>query len=1103
MTAPGGRDFENASPATVTGMLAASELLPGDRVAGRFVIGKLLGMGGMGLVHLARDEQLGIDVALKLLRPELASRPDAFERFRNELLLARQVSSPHVVRIHDLVQHGEGWLLCMDYVPGQSLEHLIDVEGGLAPSRAIEIVRQIALGLAAAHHRGVIHRDLKPANVLVTDKDEALITDFGVARSLGAAGLTKSGIIVGTPEYLSPEQARAEPVDGRSDLYALGLILHEMLTGKVPFQGGTPAEMLAQRIVRSPPSVASVRPGLPAFAVGLCDQLLDVRPGRRPQRAEDVVRAIEAGRILRAPGQRRRQAAVLVGLLLALALAGLGWQQFSQKQESSVVGVAKTRPALALIPAVTPASGEDALLQQGAERALAMRLLAAGADVLDPTRVERSLRELGIERAQAPRMRERLLRGLDVQQALEVVVSAGDQPRAVALRLLDGRSAEVLWQQREAVANEDDVAPALDRLWQALNDKLKLTATPIAFPPANALRRLAGIAPLVGAGSVEGLPLDSGTSVDEWWWALETLERDARLTEAKSAARDALRLLANDESALAQRTRALAELLTGAPEAALQRVEQAPLGEADQPLRQLRARVLIALGRYQDAASALRELIARDPRNVDALFLLGKAQLLMGESQQAVDDALTRALISANRLSDRRMQADVVNAMGIGYRQLGQLDAASEQFERAGALRQALGDALGQANSLRNLAAVRSIQGRFAEADDALQRARIIIEPVGDPAAMADLESDVGLVAEERGDFAAALLAYREALGFRQTSGDPGWIAESLLNVGFAYYHVGEFDNAQVFLQQAAHSYSTIDDRAGAVRAEQGLALSEMARGNFAASRGLIAASLDAAEALQMHEEQSTALAALAELDRLEGNYEIALKNAGSAAAQFLERGDVRGQVEMQLLLASTQLDIGDWSGAEGSISAMAEVPIANVEQRALLLLRQARLANETGRHAEALDRAGEAQALAVSSGAAAVDIQARLEQAHALAKLERPAEAQAQLQDAESGLRRFASLTLQLDVQLAKLLVDSKHPAAYRDAQSLISKLPAYGREWRFAAAATASLPAGERDGAQQRALRLVEQIRTRLSTERGANFQRWAESLIENASP
>ncbi|MGQ0802180.1 MAG: serine/threonine-protein kinase, partial [Pseudomarimonas sp.] len=274
MTAPGGRDFEIVSPATVTGLLAASELMPGDRIASRFVIRKLLGMGGMGVVHLAHDEQLGIDVALKLLRPELASRPDAFERFRNELLLARQVSSPHVVRIHDLVQHGNAWLLCMDYVPGQSLEHLIDVDGGLAPERALNLVRQIALGLAAAHHRGVIHRDLKPANVLVKADDEALITDFGVARSLGATGLTLSGVIVGTPEYLSPEQARAEPVDGRSDLYALGLILHEMLTGKVPFQGGTPAEMLAQRIVRSPPSVATVKPGLPAFAIALCDRLL-------------------------------------------------------------------------------------------------------------------------------------------------------------------------------------------------------------------------------------------------------------------------------------------------------------------------------------------------------------------------------------------------------------------------------------------------------------------------------------------------------------------------------------------------------------------------------------------------------------------------------------------------------------------------------------------------------------------------------------------------------------------------------------------------------------------------------------------------------------
>ena len=190
--------------ATLTGALAASDFSPGTVVAGRFRIERLLGMGGMGLVYQAHDTELDIDVALKLLRPELANRRDAFERFRQELLLARQVSSPHVVRIHDLVKHENAWLISMDFVAGQSLERLLGEQRTLPPERALDITRQLAEGLAAAHRRHVIHRDLKPANVLVDENGEVRITDFGVARTAGETGIT------GMPTCMPPSCSTAK-----------------------------------------------------------------------------------------------------------------------------------------------------------------------------------------------------------------------------------------------------------------------------------------------------------------------------------------------------------------------------------------------------------------------------------------------------------------------------------------------------------------------------------------------------------------------------------------------------------------------------------------------------------------------------------------------------------------------------------------------------------------------------------------------------------------------------------------------------------------------------------------------------------------------------
>ncbi|WP_462116674.1 serine/threonine-protein kinase, partial [Lysobacter xanthus] len=252
------------SDATATGLYAQMDLAPGTLLAGRFRIEGLVGVGGMGVVYRARDEALGIPVAVKLLRPEVAQRADAFDRFRQELLLARQVSSANVVRIHDIARHefpgGESrWLISMDLIDGEPLDHRID-RGPLPVEDALRIARQVALGLGAAHARGVVHRDLKPANVLIDAAGDAFVTDFGVALSVASSTRHATSGIVGTPDYLSPEQARGDPVGPRSDLYALGLILHEMLTGERAFASATAAEALAQRLVRTPPLVTVRRP---------------------------------------------------------------------------------------------------------------------------------------------------------------------------------------------------------------------------------------------------------------------------------------------------------------------------------------------------------------------------------------------------------------------------------------------------------------------------------------------------------------------------------------------------------------------------------------------------------------------------------------------------------------------------------------------------------------------------------------------------------------------------------------------------------------------------------------------------------------------------
>jgi tetratricopeptide (TPR) repeat protein len=1052
-----------ASGATVTGMLTMVELKADDVVADRFRIVRLLGMGGMGVVYHAHDIELDVDVALKLLRPELASRPDAFERFRQELLLARQVSSPHVVRIHDLVRHGEVWLISMDYVPGQSLERLLDTKGSLAPEDAIRVVRQLAQGLAAAHQRGVVHRDLKPANVLIGEDGEARITDFGVARSAGSTGITVSGVIIGTPEYLSPEQARAETVDGRSDLYALGLLFFEMLTGTLPFRGGTPAEMLAQRIVRDPPTPDTIRGDLPVFAVRLCARLLELKPSRRFQTAEEVVRAIDTKRVRVQMRPKRVIAIVAAIALVTLVGAIVEWRLHAPTPAPTAVAAV---PALDIAPMPMRANATaDADLAAGIRQTIALALLDT--DDLhssDPRRVDRALTELGYDADAARRQRDRVGAALGARLLLETDLEHDAADAYVvryALRKPDGSPA--IWTATTSPSSEHDLPSQLRGLQQQLTAQLGKPMPAFAqWPSTDAMRAIGHLHRNKSIDAADALAAAQRDDDPVLWWSVEeALDRSGQTAEAVTAARQARDRLAHASGRDAERARAYAALLLGDDENAISELDAiAAATPTDHPVRLLLARAQADAGKLDLAEKTLDAIVAEDERNIDAWYLLGKFSIMQGDANRAVGDYLTRARILSNRLDDARMQADVTNAIGIGYRHLGKSTAAAKEFESASEMRGALGDKRGQGVSLRNLSTVLAMQGDFHGAENALTQARAILTPLGDPAALADLANDVGVFQEERGEFRLALDAYREALTFRQTEGDQRSIGESQINVGYAYYQVGEFDNAEAYWQQASATYSRIEDRIGIVHANQVRALGHIARGRFVDARELLDQSLHEAESMQMAEERSTSLAALAELDFLSGNPSKALANAKAAADIFHTREDTRGSVEMRLLGAAILVDVGDWDGAEAALGDLSADTVANREQAAILLWRRGEIAQGRGDAAHAAAIASEAIAAAQTAHSYGTELSARLLRARALAAQKKAREAATELATTRSGLARYASVPLRLELDETALEVGGAGALSdYRAARAELARLPSYGRAYEIHALATTAL--------------------------------------------
>jgi serine/threonine-protein kinase len=279
-------------------MMDTSALPPGSDFGPRYRIESLLGQGGMGRVYKAYDKDLDRVVALKVVRHGVMGEVDALKRFKQELVLASKISHKNILRIHDMGEVGDTKFITMAYVEGLDLYGILRDNPKMPLERVMKFATQFAEALAAAHAEGVVHRDLKPQNILVNKDDQIFISDFGLAKSFeeGAIGMTRTGAFLGTPRYMSPEQVEGKPADQRSDLYAYGLILYEMVTGDVPFTGETTLKVMYQRIQEKPKSPKLVNPALPNWLVRLIMRCLERVPADRYQSAYEILADLQGSR---------------------------------------------------------------------------------------------------------------------------------------------------------------------------------------------------------------------------------------------------------------------------------------------------------------------------------------------------------------------------------------------------------------------------------------------------------------------------------------------------------------------------------------------------------------------------------------------------------------------------------------------------------------------------------------------------------------------------------------------------------------------------------------------------------------------------------------
>ncbi|MGQ9672749.1 MAG: protein kinase domain-containing protein [Candidatus Aminicenantales bacterium] len=503
------------------------ELTTGSLFAGRYQIIEELGRGGMGKVYKALDTELNEKIALKLLKPEVSVDSEAIDRLRNELKTARQVSHKNICRMYHLTKEEGTYYITMEYVPGEDLKRLIRKIGQMPLGRTISIAKQVCEGLAEAHSLGIVHRDLKPQNIMVDEGGNVRIMDFGIARSLLTKGVTAAGVMIGTPEYMSPEQVEGKPVDQRSDIYSLGIILYEMVTGRVPFEGDTPFTVGIKHKSELPRDPRELNPQIPADFSALVLRCLAKDKESRYQNARELL--AELARIEdglptteRVAVERRpftsRQITVTIGLkkllvptffLASLIAAGLVlWRLVSTKVPPPPPS---GKPSLAVMYFKNNTGDEGLDHWRVAISDLLITDLSQSRyiNVLSADKLFNILGQL--DQAEAKSYTSETIKDVATQGSVKNILigsfsKAGDNFR-IDIQLQDGRTGELLSSSRVEGKGEDSIFAMVDELTRKIKQDLKLPAAEIASDIDRELEKITTASPEAFKFYVEGRKL--------------------------------------------------------------------------------------------------------------------------------------------------------------------------------------------------------------------------------------------------------------------------------------------------------------------------------------------------------------------------------------------------------------------------------------------------------------------------------------------------------------------------------------------------------------------------------------------------------------------
>jgi serine/threonine protein kinase/tetratricopeptide (TPR) repeat protein len=916
------------------------------RFGNRYQILEKLGEGGMGRVYKALDLELDRAVALKTIRAEKGTGPEVLKRFKQELVLARKITHKNVVRIYDLGESEGMKFFTMELVEGQSLRDVLRDKKTVSAKEAISLMKQMLSGLAEAHAQGIVHRDLKPQNIML-DRDGVLrIMDFGIARAVDTQTLTGSSEMMGTPDYISPEQVKGDTATAQSDLYAIGVILYELLTGEVPFKGDTAISKVVARLQVKPVLPRSLNPEIPSYLERIVLKLMEVDADFRYKTAQEVLQDLEREQVDSSFFLRtrksivRRRGQIAAACLVGAAVLGV-WYYRALPEGAASADVNVT--TLAILPFHNMTGNPELQWMENGIPEMLITDISQSRSLrpLLEDRIRRILNDLG--KAGQTSFDEQTLevfsnmagadyilhgRFLESEGRLRIDLTLRERATGVGTPMkLDGKAAEV-FDLVDSITERLSTQLDLDSFFER-NRPIAEVAT-ASLDAFRAYQR--GIGDLQDGRNRSAISsLERAVTTDPHFTMAHAKLAEAHSNlgesdQAKQSIEVATTLAAESSLPISERLQihAIAASINEDPDTALDTYRKlAEYYPTDPDISLGLARALERKGDIDGALKEYQAVIASSPGYGAALLGLGRMLVTADRFRDAIP-VLEKAVSSGEFQNDLESLGMLHSVLGVAYRGTQEYGKALEHFQISLEARRKVNDKRGVITALIHLAIANRKVGRFEEASVSLEEAVRSARDAQLPSSESFALQNLGNLAIETGRLDDALSHYRASLEIEWDLNRDNEIAYRLDAIAEVYRLKGRYVDALVYLNEASTRLSGVDQSSELAFNQSVLGQILRARGAYDQAAEALLKAIPVLEQSDQIRDLASARRALTDIYLDQGRFVEALQIVEQGLTFF--QNDPGGLAATKVHYAKLLLELGDADGAEEQLESILSI---------------------------------------------------------------------------------------------------------------------------------------------------------------------------------